>query len=70
MAELEKHRGDLANEAQLQKWERVITDWTRARCMEAKAARRITVNPEVLRYEDGPEPTVYDPCVGHRLFGG
>jgi peptidyl-prolyl cis-trans isomerase D len=70
MAELEKHRGDLANEAQMMKWERVITDWTRARCTEAKAARRITVNAEVLRYEDSPEPTVYEPCVGHRLFGG
>jgi peptidyl-prolyl cis-trans isomerase D len=70
MAELDKHRAELADEAQLAKWERVINDWTRARCIEAKSARRITVNAEVLRYEDSPEPTVYEPCVGHRLFGG
>jgi peptidyl-prolyl cis-trans isomerase D len=70
VADLDKHQAELSSEAQLQKWERVITDWTRARCMEAKAARRITVNADVLRYEDSQEPTVYEPCVGHRLFGG
>jgi peptidyl-prolyl cis-trans isomerase D len=70
MAEFDKKRGELTDEASLMKWERVMTDWTRARCTEAKSARRISVNTEVLRYEDSPEPTVYEPCVGHRLFGG
>ena len=70
LAEFEKHRIELAREAELSKWERVLTDWMQARCVEAKEAKRINVNTDVLRYEDSSEPPPYEPCVPHRQFGG
>jgi peptidyl-prolyl cis-trans isomerase D len=70
LAEFEKHKIELSREAELTKWERVLTDWTQARCMEAKEARRININTDVLRYEDSSEPPPYEPCVPHRQFGG
>jgi peptidyl-prolyl cis-trans isomerase D len=72
LAEFEKRKVELAREAQLTKWERVMADWTTARCQEAKDAKRITVNTDVLRYDEGGDPPPpYEPCAApHRPFGG
>ena len=70
MSEFEKKKVDLTREAALTKWEQVMTDWTQARCVEAKQARRISVNTDVLKYEDSGEPPPYEPCSPRRLFGG
>jgi peptidyl-prolyl cis-trans isomerase D len=70
LAEFEKHRIELARDAELTKWERVLTDWVQARCVEAKDGKRINVNTDVLRYEDSSDPPPYEPCVPHRQFGG
>ena len=70
LAEFEKRKIELQREAELTKWERVLTDWTTARCQAVKQAKRISVNTEVLKYEDGNEPPAYEPCAPHRPFGG
>jgi peptidyl-prolyl cis-trans isomerase D len=70
MAELERRMIELQREAEQAKSDRVLTDWTKARCLEAKKAKQIVVNTEVLRYEDSTEAPVYEPCIGHRMFGG
>jgi peptidyl-prolyl cis-trans isomerase D len=70
MAELDKKKPDLERDAKLVKWMEVLTDWTHARCVEAKDAKRIQVNPEVLRYEDSQEPPPYEPCISRRSLGG
>jgi len=70
LAEFDKRKVELSREAQLSKWERVLTDWTTARCQEAKSAKRISVNTDVLRYEDSGEAPTYEPCAPHRPFGG
>jgi peptidyl-prolyl cis-trans isomerase D len=70
MADFEKKKLDLIRDAELTKWMEVLTDWTHARCVEAKDARRIQVNNDVLRYEDSSEPPPYEPCMGRRFLGG
>jgi parvulin-like peptidyl-prolyl isomerase len=70
LGEFERRKLELQREAELSKSERVVSDWTRARCLEAKDAKRISVNTDMLRYEDGGEPTPYEACAGHRAFGG
>ena len=70
LAEFEKRKVELAREAELTKWERVLADWTTARCQAVKQAKRISVNTDVLKYEDGSEPPAYEPCAPHRPFGG
>jgi peptidyl-prolyl cis-trans isomerase D len=69
-AELEKKKLDLQRDAKLVKWMEVMTDWTHARCVEAKDAKRIQVNGDVLRYEDSSEPPPYEPCISRRALGG
>ena len=44
LAEFEKRKLELAREAELAKGERVLSDWTHAACVEAKEAKRISVN--------------------------
>jgi peptidyl-prolyl cis-trans isomerase D len=70
MAEFEKKKDELARDAELTKWIEVLTDWTQARCLEAKSANRIQINREELRYEDSGEPPPYEPCQGRRQLGG
>jgi peptidyl-prolyl cis-trans isomerase D len=70
LAEFERRKVELTREAQLVKWERVLTDWTTARCQEVKAAKRITVNTDLLRYEESGEAPQYEPCSPHRPLGG
>jgi peptidyl-prolyl cis-trans isomerase D len=70
LAEFEKKKMELQRDAELTKWMEVLTDWSHARCVEAKEARRILINRDQLRYEDSAEPPPYEPCVPRRLFGG
>ncbi|HEX4405582.1 MAG TPA: SurA N-terminal domain-containing protein [Polyangia bacterium] len=70
MAEFEKKKDELTRDAELTKWIEVQTDWTQARCLEAKSHNRIQINREELRYEDSGEPPVYEPCQGRRQLGG
>ena len=63
MAEFEKEKQRMADEATQQKGQAVVMDWARQRCQEAKEAKKIEVNLDLLRYEGGPEGTVaYEPC--------
>ena len=50
LADYDKKKPELVREAELAKGERVLGDWTRARCVEAKDAKRIYVVP--FNYED------------------
>ena len=74
LADFERRKLELAREAEMAKGERVLSDWMHATCVEAKEAKRISVNLETLKYNDeGPgEQVSYEPCAGpgHRLFGG
>jgi len=63
MAEFEKKKLELQRVATMIKGEEVVAEWTLRRCVEAKEAKRIGVNRELLRYEQGPEGVVaYEPC--------
>ena len=70
MAEYEKKKLDLQRDAELNKWMEVLTDWSHDRCIEARDAKRILINRDVLRYEDSAEPPPYEPCMPRRMFGG
>jgi parvulin-like peptidyl-prolyl isomerase len=70
LAEFEKNKVQLTRDAALTKWEQVLGDWTQARCLEAKQGHRISVNADVLRYEDSSETPAYEPCSPRRQFGG
>jgi peptidyl-prolyl cis-trans isomerase D len=70
MAEFERKKLDLVRDASLTKWERVLTDWTHARCVDVKQSKGISINNDVLRYEDSSEPVPYEPCAPRRPFGG
>jgi peptidyl-prolyl cis-trans isomerase D len=70
VAEFEKKKGDLVRDAELTKWIEVLTDWTHAKCVEARDAKRIFINREELKYEDSGEPALYEPCMSRRQLGG
>jgi peptidyl-prolyl cis-trans isomerase D len=63
LAEFDKKKLELIREASLVKGEEVVMEWALKRCQETRAAKRITVNRDLLRYESGPEGAVaYEPC--------
>jgi peptidyl-prolyl cis-trans isomerase D len=63
MAEFDKEKQRMADEAAQQKGQSVVMDWARRRCQEAKDAKKIDVNVDLLRYEGGSEGAVaYEPC--------
>jgi peptidyl-prolyl cis-trans isomerase D len=70
LSEFEKKKLELQRDAELTKWMEVLTDWSHDRCVEAKQAKRIVINRDVLRYDDSSEPPPYEPCVPRRSFGG
>ncbi|HVR61892.1 MAG TPA: SurA N-terminal domain-containing protein [Polyangia bacterium] len=70
MAEFDKKKLELVRDAELTKWIEVLTDWTRTRCNEAKASKRIRVNRDLLRYEDSSEPPPYEACAPRRTLAG
>jgi peptidyl-prolyl cis-trans isomerase D len=64
MAEFDKKKGELLEQATLQRGSEILNEWALRRCVEVKERKRISVNPEILRYPDSPEggPTAYEPC--------
>jgi peptidyl-prolyl cis-trans isomerase D len=63
MAEFEKEKQRLADDAAQRKGQTIVMDWARRRCQEAKEAKKLDVNVDLLRYEGGPEGAVsYEPC--------
>jgi len=64
--ELETKKADLQRDAELVKWNEVMTNWVKARCQEEKAAGHITVNRSVLKYDDNLPAIQYEPCVGEQ----
>jgi peptidyl-prolyl cis-trans isomerase D len=70
VAEFEKKKDELVRDAELTKWIEVLTDWTHARCVEARDKKQIQINRDELKYEDAGEPPPYEPCMGRRQFGG
>jgi peptidyl-prolyl cis-trans isomerase D len=63
LAEFEKEKLRMVDDAIQQKAQAVVMDWARQRCQEAKEAKKIDVNLDLLRYEGGPEGAVaYEPC--------
>jgi peptidyl-prolyl cis-trans isomerase D len=72
LADFEKRRLDLAREAELAKGYRVFNDWMKAVCVEARDAKRISVNLDLLKYNDeGSEQPSYEPCGSYsNPFGG
>ena len=70
LAEFDKKKLELQRDAELTKWMEVLTDWSHDRCVEARNAKRIVINRDVLRYEDSSDPPPYEPCMPRRMFGG
>jgi peptidyl-prolyl cis-trans isomerase D len=69
LAEFEKKKAELMTEAAAMKGEGVLEEWAMRRCQEAKGAKDITVNREILRYDDSTDPVPYEPCTPPlRLF--
>jgi peptidyl-prolyl cis-trans isomerase D len=69
LAEFDKKKLELMRDAALVKGEEVVTEWSLRRCQEARGAKRISVNRELLRYESGPDSSVaYEPCAPPMRF--
>ena len=64
LQELEKKKDELLRDAELVKWNEVLTSWVKSRCQQEKSAGKITVNRSILKYDDTQAPTSYEPCVG------
>ena len=65
-AEFAKKQDELRRDAELVKWNEVMTGWVKSRCLQAKQAGQLSVNPATLRYEEGstePQPK-YELCAG------
>ena len=62
LKEFEAKKEELERDAELAKWDKMMTEWSHRRCMEAKGHGRILVNRALLRYEDGQEQSAYEPC--------
>jgi peptidyl-prolyl cis-trans isomerase D len=63
LAEFEKNRIGLVEEAARRKGGAVVMEWAQRRCREARDAKQISVNLDLLRYEGGPEGAIsYEPC--------
>jgi peptidyl-prolyl cis-trans isomerase D len=61
--EFAKKKDELMAEAASARAEGILAEWTMKRCVEAREAKKITVNPEILRYDDSPTGAVaYQPC--------
>jgi peptidyl-prolyl cis-trans isomerase D len=63
LAEFEKNKAGLIEEAARRKGSMVVMEWALDRCREARDAKQIEVNTDLLRYENGPEGAIqYEPC--------
>jgi peptidyl-prolyl cis-trans isomerase D len=69
VAEFEKNKVGLVEDAAKRKSGLVVMEWSLQRCREARDAKQIEVNTDILRYEGGPEGSVqYEPCSPPQLF--
>jgi len=64
MQELAKKKDELQRDAELVKWNEVLTNWVKSRCQQEKSAGKLSVNRSILRYDDTQAQTAYEPCVG------
>jgi peptidyl-prolyl cis-trans isomerase D len=63
LAEFEKNKIGLIEDAAKRKGSMVVMQWALERCREARDAKQIEVNNDLLRYEGGPEGEIrYEPC--------
>jgi hypothetical protein len=63
MAAFDKKKGELLEQATLQRGSEILNEWALRRCVEVKEQKRLSVNPEMLRYDESPEGRVsYEPC--------
>jgi hypothetical protein len=63
LAEFDKNKVGLVEDAAKRKAGMVVMEWALARCREARDAKQIEVNTDLLRYEGGPEGAIaYEPC--------
>jgi hypothetical protein len=63
LTEFDKHSVGLVEDAAKRKGAMVVAEWTLERCRQARDAKRIEVNSDLLRYEGGPEGAIqYEPC--------
>jgi peptidyl-prolyl cis-trans isomerase D len=60
MAEFAKKHDELFDQASLQRGSEVLNEWTQRRCTEVKEQKRMSVNLDILRYDDAP--VAYEPC--------
>jgi peptidyl-prolyl cis-trans isomerase D len=69
LAEFEKNKVGLIEDAAKRKSGMVVMEWALQRCREAREAKQIEVNAELLRYEGGPEGAIqYEPCSPPQMF--
>jgi len=69
LAEFEKNKVGLIEDAAKRKSGAVVMEWALQRCREARDAKQIEVNSELLRYEGGPEGAIqYEPCSPPQMF--
>jgi peptidyl-prolyl cis-trans isomerase D len=69
LAEFEKHKVGLVEDAAKRKAGMVVLEWSLDRCREARDAKQIEVNTDLLRYEGGAEGAVqYEPCSPPQMF--
>jgi peptidyl-prolyl cis-trans isomerase D len=63
MADFKNRERELVQETLAVKGEDVVMKWVERRCQDAKKARAINVNKDLIRYGEGPEGAVaYEPC--------
>ena len=69
VAEFEKNKVGLVADATRRKGGMVVMEWALERCKEARDAKQIDVNSDLLRYEGGEEGAIhYEPCSPPSLF--
>ena len=69
LADFEKNKVGLIEDAAKRKSGMVVMEWALQRCREARAAKQIEVNSDLLRYEGGPEGAIqYEPCSPPQMF--
>jgi hypothetical protein len=63
VAEFDKNKVGLIEDATKRKAGMVVLEWSLKRCREARDAKQIEVNSDLLRYEGGAEGAIqYEPC--------
>ncbi len=69
LADFEKNKVGLIEDAAKRKSGMVVMEWALQRCREARDAKQIEVNSDLLRYEGGPEGAIqYEPCSPPQMF--